>query len=245
MSDKKVLNVLLVEDEQVMRDVMISYIAEHPFLRLKGVCADGEEALEKLSGEKYDLCFLDIGLPVFSGMEVLARIKHPPYIIFVTVSASHAIQAFELGAVDYLHKPFDRERFNLAVERAEKSIHGMGRVEKPDKNNAHGLLVREKEDQHVVPFQEVVYVTSHGGHSVIHCTGGDYEVARNILDVERMLPTRLFLRIHKQSIINVNYVARIQYLAGGRYQIYLKDDDETDLVVGRRYVTEFKKRFPG
>jgi len=235
---KQTLSVILVEDEIQSRDLLIDYISSRPDLSLRGIAKDGAEALEKISSENFDLVFLDIDLPIMSGLEVLEKLERIPYIIFITAIGSHALKAFELGALDYLKKPITRERFTQSLDRAVTRIRKSEEEEKP-LNNA-GLLVTEKENHFLVPFHEIIYITSHEKHSVIHTEKRDFETPRLLHEVEKKLPGQ-FLRIHKQTIINIRYISHIQYLIGGRYQVFLKDSDETNLTAGRKYADILKK----
>jgi DNA-binding LytR/AlgR family response regulator len=115
---KEHFSVFVAEDEQPARDYLFKLIFKRAELKVEGWAKDGGETLEKLTKENYDLLFLDINLPVISGIELLDKIKNPPYVIFTTAYANHAIKAFDIGAIDYLLKPFSENRFNSAVEKA-------------------------------------------------------------------------------------------------------------------------------
>jgi DNA-binding LytR/AlgR family response regulator len=115
---KNHFSVFIAEDEQPARDYLLSLVLKRKELKVEGWAKDGKEALQKLSADNYDLLFLDINLPVISGIEILEKIKNPPYVIFTTAYASHAVKAFDIGAIDYLLKPFSETRFNTAVEKA-------------------------------------------------------------------------------------------------------------------------------
>jgi len=180
---------------------------------------------------------MDIDLPIINGIEVLEKLHHLPYIIFITAMGNHALKAFELGALDYLKKPVTRERFSRSLDRAVQIVR-KSTAEEKTLNNA-GLIVTEKENHFLIPFHEIIYITSHDKHSVIHTEKRDYETARLLHEIEKKLPEN-FLRIHKQSIIHLGYISHIQYLMGGRYQVFLKDSDETNLTAGRKYADRLK-----
>lgn len=243
---KEEITVLLVEDELVTRDLIASWIVEHPSLRLKGMAGNGSEALSRLKSERYDLLFLDIDLPLLSGWEVLEELEEIPYLIFITVSAEHAVRAFDLGALDYLHKPFGKERFLKAVERALERIHSASSDPDPSgsskRGSGPGIFVSEGENHYLIPISQIIYIASHGGRSVIHTEERDLETAKSILELERRVPPDQLMRIHKQFLLNLSFISHVQYLIGGRYQVYLKDQDETSLPVGRKYAARFKSR---
>ncbi len=111
-------SVFIAEDEQPARDYLINLVLKRKELKVGGWAKDGEETLHKLTDDNFDLLFLDINLPVISGIELLAKIKKPPFVIFTTAYSDHALKAFDIGAIDYLLKPFSENRFNSAVEKA-------------------------------------------------------------------------------------------------------------------------------
>lgn len=235
-----VCTVLLVEDEMMSRDLLADYISSRNDLNLRGIAKNGPDALEKLKENEYDLVFMDIELPVMSGIEVLEQLDRIPYLIFITVSKKYALKAFEMGAIDYLHKPITRERFNQAVDRALSFI---GKKSHEEKNSGvSGLIVTEKDNHYLIPHAEIIYISSSDKKSIIHTEKKDFEAARLMMEVEEKLPTDTFMRIHKQYIINLKWISHAQYLIGGRYQVFLKDSDETSLTVSRSYVQEFKQR---
>ncbi len=129
----KKLTVMLVEDELHTRELIEEYIQSNKSLELFKTAKDGAEALGYLKKYKFDLLFLDIGLPFITGIELIKKMSHDrPYVIFITALREHAVDAFELGAVDYVVKPISEDRFNQAVDRAIKFIIG-------DKKGAEAL----------------------------------------------------------------------------------------------------------
>ncbi|MCE9501590.1 MAG: LytTR family DNA-binding domain-containing protein [Leptospira sp.] len=239
MSSISEIKVLIAEDELPARNLMKKFITERPELKLCDIARNGNEALEKMQAFKFDLVFLDIQMPVLNGIEVLDKLKETPDIIFTTAYDAHAIRAFELGAADYLLKPFTFERFNIAVDRI------LSRINSPQKNKEPlklGLSLKEKSNYFIIPFQDIIYISSHGKHSVVHTKEKDFETAKVMKELEEKLAPENFIRIHKQFIINIFFARKIKYFIGGRYTIYLGDDDETTLPVGRRYAQHISKK---
>lgn len=117
MNDRSPYSVIMAEDELPARTLLTGFVKTRPELILQAVAKNGEEAVQSLSSAIYDLLLLDINLPVFSGIEVLEKITQIPYVIFTTAYSHYAVKAFEIGAIDYLHKPFSLERFNRAIDR--------------------------------------------------------------------------------------------------------------------------------
>ncbi len=239
MSNTGKISVLLLEDEMQMRDMLTGWIATHPMLELRGVATNGVDGLKKMQQGGIELIFLDIDLPILSGLEMLEQLEEIPYLIFITVSEQHAIRAFELGAIDYLHKPFGKERFLQAVERACDFIRRGNEIEKPA--TTRGLIIAEGESHYLVSFQSIIYLTANDKNTIVHTEERDYETPKTLLTISGKLPGNQFLRIHKKYIINLSYLSHTKRLLGGRFQVFLSDADETSLTVGRKYASEFKK----
>jgi two-component system response regulator LytT len=239
----RTLSVLLVEDELESRDLLSQYITSTPELSLTGIAKTGSEALEKLQSESFDIVFLDIHLPVMSGLEVVEKMQDRlPYLIFITVSRQYALEAFDLGAVDYLHKPISRERFQKSVDKVTSFIQNHQKEGSDKSFQYSGLLVSDGESRYLIPHAEIIYISANDRRSIIHTEKRDYEVSKMISELEERLPQKSFMRIHRGNIVNLDFVVELQYLPGGRYQLFLKDEDETTLTVGRTFVPDLKQR---
>ncbi|TGL58394.1 LytR/AlgR family response regulator transcription factor [Leptospira sarikeiensis] len=232
---------LIVEDEAPTRELLVNYCLARPELKLVKVAKDGEEALEYLQSEEVDLAFLDINLPILSGLDILEKLENPPYIIFITALRDKAIEAFEFGVIDYLLKPFSKERFFKAVDRALEILGN--EADKPTKNvfNEHGLFILEKENHFLIPYNEITYISSRDNFSVVHTEKRQYVTYKSLKSLELKLPPTKFLRIYKQYIINLEKLSHLQSDNMGNYSVHLKDEDETQLPVGRKYISKIKE----
>jgi DNA-binding LytR/AlgR family response regulator len=241
MESGETYSVFIAEDEMPARELLVDYLLTRPELKLTGMAKNGEEALEKLSTQTYDLILLDIHLPMLSGIEVLEKLEKKPYVIFTTAYDRYAIKAFELGAVDYLLKPFTKERFDQSIDKYLQMQEGNGSSK--DYSEGLGLSFREKGKHHLLAYEDIIYLSSNGKHSVIHTESRDFEAPIILKEIEKKLPDRTFERIHKQYIVNVQYISVLEYYVGGQYIAYLKDGDESSLPVGRKYAPTLKERF--
>ena len=236
---EKIYKVLIVEDEPGARELLIDYIASEPRLQLAGIARRGGEGLEKIQNEKFDLVFLDINLPEMTGVELAAQLDKPPALIFTTAYEKHALEAFELGAIDYLLKPISKERFARSVARALQNL-----AEKPEGNEGSlsklGLFVKGPETRHFLAYNQIVYISSSGKHSIVHTGTDEVHTLHLIKELESRLPPEQFQRIHKQYIVNLNYISRIEYFIGGSYILHLKDRENSSLPVGRKYAENLK-----
>ncbi|PJZ52101.1 LytR/AlgR family response regulator transcription factor [Leptospira adleri] len=232
---------IIVEDEAPTRELLVNFCLSRPELKLCKVAKDGEEAFQFLQEESFDLAFLDINLPVMSGLEVLEKLENPPYVIFVTAFRDKAIDAFELGALDYLLKPFSKDRFYKAVDRAVEFLQNKKSQSSGNAFNEHGLFILEKENYFLIPYTDIIYIASRDNFSVIHTEEREYITYKSLKSLEAKLPSNQFLRIYKQYIINLQKLSHLQSDTMGNYVVYLKDEDETQLPVGRKYIAKIKE----
>ena len=240
MDIEQIYSVLIAEDEEPARELLVDYLLTRPELKLSGIARNGEDAFQKLSRQEYDLVLMDIHLPRMTGIEVLERLKKIPYVIFTTAYEQYAIRAFNIGAVDYLLKPFNTERFNQSIEKF-LSLHNTETCPAIS-TTATGFAVKEQNRHYILPYQDILYVSSHGKKSIIHTITEDIESAVILKDFERRVPVGIFIRIHKQHIVNIRYIAALEYYIGGQYIVYLNDADDSPLPVGKKYASNLKSR---
>ncbi|MBP7736305.1 MAG: response regulator transcription factor [Spirochaetes bacterium] len=238
MDSKKAIRVFIAEDEPYPRKLLLRYIEERSELKFEDFAETGDEALDKINAGAYDLLFIDINMPVLSGIEVVERLTRLPYVIFTTAYDQYAIKAFELGAIDYILKPFDRERFNKAVDRALSMIGKPSSGQRP--MGALGLSCRDDRNHHIIPFDEIIYLESQAKHTVVHTTAKDLRIHSLLKDIAGRLPVKNFKRVHKQYIANFDYVSHVKYYSGGQYVIFLDDDEKTTIPMGRKYYEDLK-----
>ncbi len=240
-----VYKVLVVEDEVPARDLLRKFLEDWKEFEVGGIARTGGQAIDLLQKEKFDLVFLDIQLPEKSGLQVLEEMGDiSPVLVFTTAYREHTLKAFEVGACDYLLKPYTKERFTACMERALnhirlKSVSGSRKSGDPDPV----FVFREGGLIHRILLSDLHYLTANGKRSVLHTKEGDFETARLLGDLEKELPKSDFLRIHRKHMVNRNIVSATKSQPGGAYTIYLKDEDETNLPVGREFVEGVKILF--
>jgi DNA-binding LytR/AlgR family response regulator len=230
-------SVLVVEDEVPARELIVDYLLARQELRLCGLARSGEEALSQMTARDFDLVLMDIRLPRLTGIEVLGRLEKVPYIIFTTAHEKYALRAFDYGAVDYLLKPFGADRFNRSIDRF-LAVRDAGARAAPE----NGFALREAGRLRILPYQDIIYATSHGKRTVLHTVTGDREAPVMLKEVELRLPPAMFARIHKRHIVNMRYISWLEYYIGGQYLAFLNDEDESSLTVGRMYAPSLKAR---
>ncbi len=236
----KKFSVILVEDDFPAARKIEKYVNSHPELIFKDIARTGTEALEKLSNDYYDLILMDIHLPDMSGIDVLEQQDKIGHVIFVTAYDKYAIKAFELGAIDYLLKPFSQDRFNKAIEKFKLSV--LKRHTNLASLKKLGLSFSQRGDHYLMAYQDITYLSSQAKHTIIHTIYKDFKVSNVMKKLETKLNKELFVRIHKQYVVNMNYILRLKHVGEKTYKVFLKDDKQTFLPVGRTYISDLKYR---
>ena len=241
------LRVLIVEDEPLARQRLRSLVDELEWVTCVGEAADGRVALDLLNEHRPDLVFLDIELPELSGLEVLALSAHTPAVVFTTAYDRYAVSAFELAAVDYLLKPFGRERFLAAVERARRSLvpptdasveAGVPRLERESLPSAGvraqraladagapltGLLVRDRARITPIAIADVERLEAEDDYVALFARGRRYLVYLPLNDFEQRLDRTRFVRVHRSHIVNLDFVRHLTPFDAGRLQVEMLD----------------------
>jgi len=214
------IKVLIIDDEQLARDLLKNYLSKDLRLEVVGECSNGFEGVLAIQELKPDLVFLDIQMPKITGFEMLELLSDPPVIIFSTAYEEFAIRAFEANAVDYLLKPYPAERVQVAVEKALKRIQsGAGNKEEVDAvAQAHdensGLLarivVKSGAKIRIIPVESIDYLESEDDFVMIYCKEGHFLKQKTMKYFETHLDPKKFIRIHRSCIVNATQLAEIQ-----------------------------------
>jgi two-component system LytT family response regulator len=208
------MRTLIIEDEPLARDVLRSFIARRSDIDLVGEAADGLEGIRLIDDLTPDLVLLDISLPECSGVDVLHRIKRNPAVVFTTAFDMYALAAFELGAFDYLLKPFQLERFNVAIDRVSERIGSLEIEptikERIDNNSKNGYLerffVRHRGQTVPVLAAEVLRFEADDDYTAIHLEGRRYLIHIPLREIEQRLNPESFLRVHRSDIVNLDHI---------------------------------------
>jgi two-component system, LytTR family, response regulator len=196
---------IIIEDEPLAVKVLADYISQVPFLELGGSFKDAILATDYLRDHQADLIFLDIHLPKLKGMAFLKTLTHPPAIIITTAYHQYAVEGFELNVTDYLLKPFDFERFLVAVTKVKTAKTVMPGNEEARATKDHLFLNVQKKKVKVL-FQDIIYIESQREYIKIVTTRGEYLSKMSTHEIEDLLPPRQFKRIHRSYIISLSKV---------------------------------------
>lgn len=224
------IKTLIIEDEPLARQTLRDFIADFEWLELIGEASDGLQAIEKIEKSKPDLIFLDVQIPEVSGLEVLHRIEYKPAVVFTTAFEHYAVTAFELEALDYLQKPFGRERFRRTVERIRKRIleNKTAKItEKMDENiePLTKLFVRKKDLIFPLELENIFWLEANGDYVNIHTRDEKYMASGTLTEFAKRLDENKFLQIHRSSIVNLDQIEKIEEI-GRTLLIYLKNGAE-------------------
>jgi len=248
------IRTLIVDDEPLARERIRDLLALEPDVEVLAECENGQVALAAIRRYAPDLVFLDVQMPELDGFGVLEALEGEPLpvVVFVTAYDEYAIRAFDVHAVDYLLKPFDEERFRIALGRARSRL-GERRAESLDERleavlselrareqYADRLLVKNDGRVTVLQVEEVDWIEAADNYARVHTARGRYLVREPIKTLERKLNPRHFARVHRSAIVNLARVRELQPLFGGEYVIILSTGAK--LTLSRGYRDAFRDR---
>jgi two-component system LytT family response regulator len=239
--------VLIVDDEPLARDRLRQLLQDEPEVQLVGECADGRSAVAAIQGERPDLVFLDIQIPELDGFGVLEAVgsDSAPVIVFVTAHDKFALRAFEVHAVDYLLKPFDRARFKTALARAldhvrhrtgdslrRKQTAALAELRPPAKP-LERLAVKCDGRVLFLKVGEIDYIEAAHNYIELHVEKQAHLVRDTLNSIEARLPADKFVRISRSVIVNIDRVKELEPLFYGEYTVTLHNG--VKLTLSRRY----------
>jgi two-component system LytT family response regulator len=234
MKQNNHIRAVIVEDEPLARQTIKDFIANEPWLRIVGEAIDGKQAVELIDELRPDLVFLDIKMPSLTGLEVLQRIKHDPDVVFTTAYADEAVTAFELEALDYVLKPFGRDRFRKVLERVRRRLIGHEQNQRAKNGNGsyiERMFVRDARGRIVqVRTSEITRLIGAGDYVELFANNTPYLVNLTLTEFEERLDPKKFSRVHRSTIINLDHVVSC-YEIDRRLAIKLSDG--TELIASR------------
>ena len=227
----EVLRTIIVEDEELARNLMKSFLNEIDDIEIIAECENGFEGVKAINEMKPDLVFLDIQMPKITGFEMLELLEHKPQIVFATAYDQYALKAFEYSAADYLLKPYSKDRLFEAVEKVKERIANEGNdsdvVEKigdfPKEEFLDRVVVKDRHKIHIAPVDEVRYIESMDDYVMIYTTQGRWMKQKTMKYFENALNPKNFVRIHRSYIVKVDEINEIQQYEKESYIVILHD----------------------
>jgi len=238
------IRALIVEDEAPARLSLREYLSDVLWVAVVGEASDGVEALRLIAALEPDLVFLDVRLPEVSGLEVARRMRQSPAIVFTTAYDRYAIAAFELGAIDYLVKPFGRERFATTLARVRTRLSpSVSDGERARATLEPGPLQRlfARQGDRIVPIAaaSIVRIQAQGDYAEVHAGPGTFLIHVSLAELAGRLDPHAFLQVHRSHIVNLAAVAHIEPHDERRLAIRLRDGS---VVVASRAASEALRR---
>jgi DNA-binding LytR/AlgR family response regulator len=226
------LKAIAIDDEPIALEVIKNLSSKISFIEVKKFFTDAFEAIDFLQKEKIDLIFLDIKMPDISGIDFLKAITNPPMVIFTTAYSEHAVQSFELDAIDYLLKPFSQSRFLKACNKAYEQFKLKNNFSDPA-NDRDSIFIKSGFDQIRVVFDDILYVESNGNY--MHFVLNDQKILSRLTmsEAEELLPSSVFVRIHRSYIVSKKQITKIE-----KNSVWIK---QIELPVGAVYLKEIPK----
>jgi len=244
MSSTKKLCTLIVDDEPLARRRIRRMLARHSDVEVIGECANGREAIAAILEQQPALVFLDVQMPEVDGFAVLDQISAQamPLVIFVTAYDQYALRAFEVYALDYLLKPFDRRRFDNALQRAKARLFNepsgvsertLALLEELRAQQSHleRMVIKAGGRAFFLKTEEIDWVEAEGKYVRLHVGKDSYLVREAISQIEAQLDPKRFLRIHRSTIVNLDRVRELQPWFHNDYRVILRDG--TELMLSR------------
>lgn len=230
------IKVILIDDEPLARSMVKEYLLSYGNISVVHECGDGFEGVKAIASHKPDLIFLDIQMPKINGFEMLELLDSPPSVIFTTAFDEYALKAFEAHAIDYLLKPFSKERFDLALKKwlqqQQRSDHKAATalpeaIRQPEERNR--IVIKEGGNIRIIPVHEIVYIEAYDDYVKIFTAKEMFLKKKTMSFYESSLDPAQFVRVHRSYIIQLSQITRIEPLEKETYVAVLKTNQRIPL----------------
>lgn len=231
--------IIIVEDERPARDLLRSYLEEYPELEIMGEYDNGFDGLKAINELKPDAILLDVQMPKLTGFELLEVLEHQPEVIFTTAYDQFAIRAFERNAVDYLLKPFSRERFREAISKLNSRLESKqggvkeeSGIEKIRQHFAesdellHRVVIKKSGKIHVISTSDINFLEAQDDYVMIYTDEGKYLKQQTMKYFEQHLDSQQFVRVHRSYIANITCIERIEPYEKSNFVLILRDGNK-------------------
>ncbi len=224
---------LIIDDEPLARSLVAEYLQAYPHLQVVQECGNGFEGLKAIQEHHPDLIFLDIQMPKINGFEMLELLENPPAVIFTTAFDAYAVKAFETHAVDYLLKPFTKERFDKALQKwsdqhaaqpaaAAAKTEALLETAAQSPEQQDRIVVKAGHKIHIIPVADIHYLEAANDYVNIHTASGAFLKKRTMGFFEQALDEQQFVRVHRSYIVQVQQVTRLDPYQKDTFQAVLR-----------------------
>lgn len=231
--------IVIIDDEPLARSIVIEYLQHQKNMEVVAECSNGYEGVKAIMQHKPDLVFLDIQMPKINGFEMLELLDTVPPVIFATAFDEYAIKAFEASAVDYLLKPFSKERFNSALEKwsskettdsvQEKNLQKLLETGEKQPDEKNRVVVKTNGEITIVPVNEILYIEAYDDYVKLFTKDNYYLKKKTMNYYEQVLDSSQFFRVHRSFILNLQQLTRIEPLEKNSYIALLKSGKKIPL----------------
>jgi two-component system LytT family response regulator len=210
------MNCIIIDDEPLARSIVKEYLQDYPSITIDAECKDGFEGIKAIQQFQPALIFLDIQMPKINGFEMLELVEHPPQIIFTTAFDEYAIRAFENNVVDYLLKPFSKERFDKAIQKvmnqktANPAINDVVNMAAHSPQQVERVVVKNAGKIRIIPVAQIHYLEAADDYVKIHTDENYFIKKKTMQHFEDILNPQQFVRIHRSYIVNIQCITRIE-----------------------------------
>lgn len=247
------LRILIVDDEPLARQRILDLLEAVPDVEIIGTAGRGRDAVQAIRSQAPDIVFLDVQMPGMTGLDVIREVGPDamPTTVFVTAYDQHALDAFDLAAIDYLLKPFEDERFRQTLERARRAVRlaqveqlqsrmfallegkGVGTTQPPERGYRERIAVEMRGQVRVVAVERIDYIAADGPYAELHAGSDKYIIREKMQTLEEGLDPAHFLRIHRSTIVQIDRIESLLVGAGGDYAVRLSDGTRLRVSRGR------------
>ena len=248
------IRTMVVDDEPVARERIVGLLQQEKDIELVGECADGQQAINAIQAQHPDLVFLDVQMPACDGFGVIESVgaDRMPAVVFVTAYDEYALKAFEVHAIDYLLKPFGRDRFQQTLQHAREHLErrragDLGRRLlalvndiKPETPRLERLVVKSGGRVFFLRTDEIDWIEAAGNYVRLHLTEDSHLFRETMNNMEARLDGRRFVRIHRSRIVNTDRIKELQPWFNGEYVVVLQNG--TRLTLSRGYREKLQER---
>jgi two-component system, LytTR family, response regulator len=224
------IKAVLIDDEPLARSIVAEYLKAYPEIEIVQECNDGYEGVKAIAQHRPDLIFLDVQMPKINGFEMLELIDDPPAVIFTTAYDEYAIKAFEASALDYLLKPFSKDRFSKALDKwlnrhqtSAAPPAAVAKVDIPQPEESHRIVVKEGSNIRIVPVSEVIYLEAYDDYVKIFTAKEMFLKKKTMNYYENILDATQFVRVHRSYILPIAQITRIEPLEKDSHVARLKN----------------------
>ncbi|MEZ5418010.1 MAG: LytTR family DNA-binding domain-containing protein [Vicinamibacterales bacterium] len=248
------IRAMVVDDEAMARERVVSMLRQEQDIELIGECSDGQQAVSAIAAQQPDLVFLDVQMPACDGFRVIEQVgpEKMPAVVFVTAYDEYAVRAFEVHALDYLLKPFGKERFQQALHHARghverrragdlgKRLMALVQDIKPEPQRLDRLVVKSGGRVFFLKTDDIVWIEAAGNYVRLHLAEDSHLFRETMNGIEARLDPRRFVRIHRSRIVNSDRIKELQPWFNGEYVVVLQNG--TRLTLSRGYREKLQER---